>query len=100
MHSTNRFTLSKRPVDRHPVADREIVFWDQHLPGFVVRVCSTGLKAYIAHARSSTRSCFSGNPTTERRAGQNVAIRYNPHTLTTPSAPTTTRYSPRFRIPS
>ena len=38
MHSTNRLTLSKQSVDRLPVADREIVFCDQHLPGFGVRV--------------------------------------------------------------
>ena len=52
MHSTNRLTLSKQSVDRLPVADREIVFWDQHLPGFGVRVYPTGSKVYIAHARS------------------------------------------------
>ena len=51
MHSTNRLTFSKQSVDRLPVADREIVFWDQHLPGFGVRVYPTGSKVYIAHAR-------------------------------------------------
>ena len=38
MRSTNKLTLSKQSVDRLPVADREVVFWDNHLSGFGVRV--------------------------------------------------------------
>ena len=51
MHSTNKLTLSKQSVDRLPVAGREIVYWDRHLPGFGVRVYPTGSKVYIAHTR-------------------------------------------------
>ena len=56
MHSTNKLTLSKQSVDRLPVADREVVFWDQHLPGFGVRVYPTGSKVYMAHARSGGKT--------------------------------------------
>ncbi len=56
MHSTNKLTLSRQSVDRLPVADREIVYWDQHLPGFGVRVYATGSKVYIAHARSGGKT--------------------------------------------
>ena len=37
MRSTDKLTLSRQAVDRLPVADREVVFWDQHLPGFGLR---------------------------------------------------------------
>ncbi len=56
MHSTNKLTLSRQSVDRLPVADREIVYWDRHLPGFGVRVYATGSKVYIAHARSGGKT--------------------------------------------
>ena len=56
MHSTNKLTLSKQSVDQLPVADREVVFWDQHLPGFGVRVYPTGSKVYMAHARSGGKT--------------------------------------------
>ncbi len=56
MHSTNKLTLSRQSVDRLPVADREIVYWDRHLPGFGVRVYATGAKVYIAHARSGGKT--------------------------------------------
>ena len=56
MHSTNKLPLSRQSVDRLLVADREIVYWDRHLPGFGVRVHATGSKVYIAHARSGGKT--------------------------------------------
>ena len=42
MRSMNKLTLSRQAVDRLPVAGREVVFWDQHLPGFGLRGLSLG----------------------------------------------------------
>lgn len=42
MRSTNKLPLSRQAVDRLPVAGREVVFWDQHLPGFGIRVYPSG----------------------------------------------------------
>ena len=53
MRSMNKLTLSRQAVDRLPVADREVVFWDQHLPGFGLRVYPSGKKVYMVHTRAA-----------------------------------------------
>ena len=56
MRSMNKLTLSRQAVDRLPIADREVVFWDQHLPGFGLRVYPSGKKVYMVHTRAGGKS--------------------------------------------
>ena len=39
--------LSKRTVDSLCVRGKDAVFWDRDLPGFGVRVYTTGCKVYV-----------------------------------------------------
>ncbi len=43
--------LSKRTVDTLCVQSKEAVFWDRDLPGFGVRVYTTGRKVYVVQSR-------------------------------------------------
>ncbi len=43
--------LTKRSVDALVVGDKDAVFWDRHLPGFGVRVYTTGRKVYVVQTR-------------------------------------------------
>ena len=43
--------LSKRTVDALRVESKDAVFWDRDLPGFGVRVYSTGRKVYVVQTR-------------------------------------------------
>ena len=43
--------LSKRTVDTLCVESKEAVFWDRDLPGFGVRVYTTGRKVYVVQSR-------------------------------------------------
>ena len=56
MQSANRETLTTRIVEALPVSDRETVIWDRELPGFGVRVHSSGSKVYMVHKRAGGKS--------------------------------------------
>ena len=43
--------LSKRTVDALTVVDKDAIFWDRDLPGFGVRVYTTGRKVYVVQTR-------------------------------------------------
>ena len=43
--------ITKRTVDSLAVEDKEAVFWDHDLPGFGVRVYTTGRKVYVVQSR-------------------------------------------------
>ena len=43
--------LSKRTVDAFAVVDKDAIFWDRDLPGFGVRVYTTGRKVYVVQTR-------------------------------------------------
>ena len=43
--------MPKSLVDTLPVRDRDVVFWDHDIPGFGVRVCSSGQASYIVQFR-------------------------------------------------
>jgi integrase len=47
-----RQKLTKTFVEGIPTADQDIVVWDDALPGFGVRVKSTGIRSYIVQYRS------------------------------------------------
>ncbi len=49
-------TLSKRIVDRLAVNGKDAVFWDSELPGFGIRVYSTGRKVYVVQTRMNGKS--------------------------------------------
>ena len=46
------FKLTKRTIDALSVERGDKVFWDRELPGFGIRVSSTGRKNYVAQART------------------------------------------------
>ncbi len=43
--------ITKRTVDSLAVEDKDAVFWDHDLPGFGVRVYTTGRKVYVVQSR-------------------------------------------------
>ena len=43
--------LSKRTVDAFAVVDKDAIYWDRDLPGFGVRVYTTGRKVYVVQTR-------------------------------------------------
>ena len=49
-------TLTKRTVDRLAVNGKDAVFWDNELPGFVVRVYPSGKKVFVVQTRAFGRS--------------------------------------------
>ena len=49
-------TLTKRIVDRLAADGKDAVFWDRDLPGFGIRVYSTGRKVYVVQARNNGKS--------------------------------------------
>ena len=49
-------TLTKRIVDRLAVNGKDAVFWDSELPGFGIRVHSTGRKVYVVQTRANGKS--------------------------------------------
>ena len=48
--------ITKRFVDSLPVRDRDFVVWDRDLPGFGVRVQTSGRKAYVVQSRGPAGS--------------------------------------------
>ena len=44
-------TLTKRIVDRLSVDGKDAVFWDRELPGYGVRVYSSGVKVNVVQTR-------------------------------------------------
>ena len=44
--------ITKRLVDSLHPADREIITWDDEIPGFGIRVTPKGVKAYILKYRA------------------------------------------------
>ena len=55
MAQPKRTTISRRTVDQLP-AGKPAVYWDRALPGFGVRVHSTGSKVYVVQFRHDGRS--------------------------------------------
>ena len=51
MGRRKRMALSGRVVDALPVTDRDTIYWDRDLPGFGVRVYTTGSKVYLVQGR-------------------------------------------------
>ena len=56
-------TLSKRIIDRLSVDDKDTVFWNRDLPGFGIRVYSSGAKVYVvqAHRAGAGRASSAGS---------------------------------------
>ena len=52
MPRRSTLTLSSRAVDSLPAEGRDRIFWDRELPGFGVRVYSSGRKVYVVQSRS------------------------------------------------
>ena len=52
----HRRSLTDRTVDNLPVEDRDIIYWDKDLPGFGVRVYTTGSRAYLVQSRGRAGS--------------------------------------------
>jgi hypothetical protein len=48
--------LTKRAVDAAEIREREYFIWDEDLPGFGLRVLSSGRKRYIIQYRAGRRS--------------------------------------------
>ncbi len=46
--------LTKRSVDALRVEEKDAIFWDRDLPGFGVRVYTTGRKVYVVQSRGPT----------------------------------------------
>ena len=51
MRDRKRLKLSKRTVDALSVGRGDSIFWDRELPGFGVRVYSSGKKKYVVQSR-------------------------------------------------
>ena len=51
MPKRNDLRISKRTVDALSVEGKEAVFWDHDLPGFGVRVYTSGRKVYVVQSR-------------------------------------------------
>ena len=51
LRTTTHIKISKRTVDVLSVASGDGIFWDRELPGFGVRVYSSGRKTYVVQSR-------------------------------------------------
>ena len=51
MARLKRRSLSNRVVDGLPAEDRDVIWWDRDLPGFGVRVYSSGTRVYLVQGR-------------------------------------------------
>ncbi len=71
-------TLSKRIVDSLPADGKDTVYWDRELPGFGLRVYTTGRKVFVVQTRAFGRSKWvtlgeHGNPLSADRARKEAA---------------------------
>ena len=48
--------LTKRIVDAAEAQDKDYVIWDDELPGFGLRVLTSGKRSYLIQYRSAGRS--------------------------------------------
>lgn len=64
--------LTKSSIDRLPAPDRDTIYWDQGLPGFGLRVKSTGVKSFVVQYRS--RKTGRSKRKTLGRYGPNLSL--------------------------
>ncbi len=56
----SKIRLTKQKVEGIKPGDRDIVVWDEALPGFGVRVKSSGVRSYIVQYRNRRTGIHSG----------------------------------------
>ena len=75
--------LTKRTVDALVVGSKDAVFWDRDLPGFGVRVYTTGRKVYVVQTRGPggpKRVTIARHGEVLRRGGEEAGGRHHrPH---------------------